>query len=300
MTSQRVLVTGATGFLGRHLVNTLLGEGYTVAFTVRDSSSSVEIAGLLENNGAQALRYSNSESLRSQVVEFTPEIIFHLATLYAKTHDASQIDALVEANVTFGATVLDAVRGSRCVVVSAMSFFQYRNNVPVSNSLYSALKEAFSVVSDYYRTVGEVDIREVVLYDTYGPYDNRDKLLPHLIREFSSGSVLGLGPSAQPINLLHARDVAYGFIAVAQAEAVTRTSLRAESNTTVGGVVELLRSISGRDMVVSFDDARPLNNLVTESGDWPTPAGWSSEIGLAHGLEEYWNSHQLADGRQSP
>jgi nucleoside-diphosphate-sugar epimerase len=298
MTTDQVIVTGATGFLGRHLVATLLSQGFEVAFLQRSASASQGIAKDLQTLGARALYYSDSATLRAAIIACRPTILFHLATLYTRNHTGSQIDALVEANVLMGTNMLEAVVGTECVVISALSYFQYRNKLPTSYSLYSALKESFTAISNYYRDIAGVDVREVVLFDTYGPDDTRDKLLPHVVKAFRTRSSLALGPAAQPINLLHARDVAAGLIALAAGRPEPRSELRAPDDATVGEIVGLLSSISARSIDISFDNSRSVNALLRESGQWPSPPGWSSRTTLREGLEEYWIS-QLQDGSAS-
>ena len=284
----RTLVTGATGFLGRNLTRELLARGGEVAILHRDSSRSSELADELSAAGATVLRYAGASELRDHVIGFAPDRVFHLATLYSRHHSSRDIEQMIDANVATSTHLFDALVGSDCTVVATQTFFQYVGGVPQPYSLYSATKEASSVIAEYYRKVAGLDVREAILYDTFGPGDTRDKLLPHLLDSFATGSAMALGPRAQPINLLYVDDVANGLIAAAAPGGAARICLRSAFETTVGEVVEVIRAISGSAVEVSFDDSRSINELVRNSGTWPSPTGWSAVVPLSDGVRSAW------------
>ena len=286
----RTLVTGATGFLGRNLVSKLALDGADVTVLQRQGASSGPIVKGLAAQGAQIVDYGTQEEFREKVVASKFDRVFHLATLYTREHLPSDIGPLIEANIGLGTQLLDAVVGTECVVVSALSFFQFRHELPAPYSLYSATKEAFTTVARHYRDVALVDVREVVLYDTFGPGDTRPKLIPHVARSFANGTPLSLGPSTQLVNLLFVADVIAGLIAVADGDHSDRVALRAAENVTVLDLVSTFTAVTGRTVEVDFDQLKPVNDLVTESGDWPAPTGWSSQTSLNDGVSAVWQS----------
>ena len=290
--SNSFLVTGATGFLGGHLVRRLLQGGATVTVLHRSNPGSKAARDGLKDIGADVVTFGSFDEIEPLLAGVAPDAVFHLATLYTRTHLASEITALVESNVTFGTHLLNALAGSPAPVVSTMSFFQYRDSEPMPYSLYSATKEAFSTVSRYYRAIEGLDIREVVLYDTYGPGDTRDKLVPYLLDAFAGGASIGLGTSRQLLDLLFADDVADGLIAAAAPGNPPNMSLRAPSTVSVGDLVDRVREVTGLSTSVSFDESNLPNDLVSRSGGRPLPLGWAAQHTLVQGLAESWEHIQ--------
>lgn len=283
----RALVTGATGFLGQHLALRLAANGDDVVAMVR-SSSSAQLVSRLEDAGVDIIRISDPEDVTRLTREAGADRVFHLATHYLKGHTAADIPGLVDANVTFGARLLDGLSDSGATVVSASSFFQFRHGRVAPASLYAATKQAFSDISEYYRTVVGLPITQVVLYDTFGPGDTRDKLVPHLISSLLAGGPVRLGPAAQQLNLLYVDDVVSGLIAAAVPGSAPLCTVRAESTVTVAQLVDELSAVAGRPIEASFNAEATPNDLVTTSGDWPTPIGWTGARPLRDGLTATW------------
>jgi nucleoside-diphosphate-sugar epimerase len=238
----------------------------------------------LEDAGAAVISFSHHDEVRAAAASLAPDVTFHLATKYVKVHHGADLEALLDANVVFGAQLLEGLSGTRGVVVSTMSFFQYLHNEPAAYSLYSATKQAFSDISRYYRDSKDVDLREVVLYDTFGPGDTRDKLVPRLVEAISTNTHVGMGPEAQPLNLLYVDDVVTGLLAVADAQSEERVALRAPANITVGELVSELEVVAGHRLSKSFNNDAAINSLVTEAGIWNAPQRWEPRVELGDAL----------------
>ena len=167
-------------------------------------------------------------------------------------------------------------------------FFQFRHGETASFSLYSATKQAFLDISRYYRDIRALDLRDVVIYDTYGPDDTRDKIIPRLLDVVADGGSLSMGKSIQPLNLLNVRDVVEGLIAASAQGNSGTLRLSAPRLVTLGEVVSAVEAESGAALKKSFNDLQPVNPLVLESGDWPVPAGWVPRTALQAGIERCW------------
>jgi CDP-paratose synthetase len=279
------LISGATGFLGGHLTRYLLAEGITVHFVHRAESSTALVHELV-SQGAVAHAFEELSEVAAIAATIDPDYLFHLATHYLKDHTPADVAPLVDANVTFGAQLLEGVAGSDTIVVSAMSYFQFNAGVPTPFSLYSATKQAFFDVCEFYRARRGLDIRQVVLYDTFGPGDVRDKLIPRLIGAVGADDLVSMGNSSQALNVLYCDDVASGMLAAAAADAPPIMALRSHRNYSVGEIVAAIEQIAGAPFSKSFNEDAPTNDLVEVAGTWPAPPGWRDEVSLDHGLRE--------------
>jgi nucleoside-diphosphate-sugar epimerase len=288
--SGHALVTGATGFLGTHLVKRLVRDGWMVSALQRSETAGSDAATNLAARGVNVLAFRTGADVQEQAGAASPDVVFHLATHYLKDHTPADVPLLLDANIALGTHLLEGLRGVDAPVVSALSYFQFCEGVPRPVSLYSATKQAYFDVSEYYRIVAGMGIVQVILYDTYGPDDTRDKLVPHLMRSVREGRAMRLGPSAQQINLLYVDDVIEGLLAAAQNVADPLVALRAPAAVSVGQLVAALAAVSGREVMATFDDARPVSTGVSDAGEWPAPRSWAPAIDLADGLARTWRS----------
>jgi nucleoside-diphosphate-sugar epimerase len=278
----RYLVTGGGGFVGRAVATELSARGADVALLAREGSRTAETAGVL---GVPALLYKDLDRVPDLVARQEPEIVIHLAAQQIRApRGAGQLGSLLEANVHLGALLLEGVRDSGAVVVQAMSYFQFRDGRPAVHSLYSATKEALRTIGAYYRDLVGVDVRDVVLYDNYGPDDPRDKLVPYLISTLATDAEATVGPLEQSVNLLHVDDVVAGLLAAAGAGAPAMTTVRATEATTVGAIIAAIQAAATRPLRVRVDEAREVTDLPLHAGDWPLPPGWHPEVSLESGV----------------
>lgn len=283
----RSLVTGASGFLGQHLALRLAGDGERVTALLRSTSAGAAVD-RLQAAGVEIVRFDHADEVGALARAAAPDRVFHLATHYLKAHTEADVPALVDANVTFGARLLEGLRETDASIVSAMSFFQFRGGEYVPASLYAATKQAFNDIAEYYRVVLGMRITQVVLYDTFGPFDVRDKLLPHILSSVRAGGPVRLGPSAQQVNLLHVDDVVAGLLAAAGTGNAAVCTLRAPRTVSVGDLVDEVSAVVGRPIDAVFNESGSTNALVAEAGDWPAPVGWVPAQSLRDGLAATW------------
>lgn len=281
--AMKALVTGATGFLGGHLVRHLVGTGWSVDALVRDPRA--PRAREVESMGARLRIGDSTDSTCSQILESGSDGIFHLATHYLKTHTAQDLEPLSRANLEFGIAVLDAAAATRTPLVATSSFFQFRAGSPYPSSLYAATKQAWSSIAGYYVEVAGLRLNEVVMYDTYGPGDTRRKLVPLLAGAVQSGETVRLGNPDQPLNLTHASDVAAGLAGLLiTPENPAVTTICARETVTTEELVLTFQELAPGRLTVEFDRDAPINDLVTSAGNWPSPSGWEPTVSLSEGI----------------
>jgi nucleoside-diphosphate-sugar epimerase len=284
-----VLVTGGTGFIGRHLVRALAAAGDDVHVVTRESSLR------RPETPAQGVTLHAlprpSVDVAAVIDSVAPTTVFHLATHFVARHRPDELADMVDSNVTLGTVVAEgAVRVDARLVhtTSAWQHFDGAEYDPVS--LYAAMKQALVDVVRYFQAVESLDAREVCLFDTYGPDDDRGKLVGALLGHARQGTALTMSSGRQLVDLTHVSDVVAALRAADTYDGpVTRLVARSGSPVTVRELVDVVQDVTGRTLDVTWGAREDRPREMTQ--DWSVASddiGWRPRVALRDGLGELW------------
>ena len=284
----RILVTGATGFIGTNLTRELRkNNDLFILGQFEGDPEKLGLPGIVMTDDIQRL----TDYIQSNEIEG----IIHLASLYLTVHTPEQVKDLVLSNVYFGTAVLEAasLAGTVKWILNTGSIWQnYNVKGVVYNpvNLYAATKQAFIDMAKYYSEVYGIRFCTLKLCDTYGPNDTRKKLFK-LFKDYSeSGEVLKMSPGEQKIDLIYITDIISGFTRLAELLA-SDTELGEEYVLTSGKQIplkelaQLFCEISGRKLNIEWG-GRPYRErevMVPWKGI-PVP-GWKAEINVEKGIK---------------
>lgn len=208
------LVTGASGYLGGHVVQRLLAAGWRVVVFVRTGSR------LPDDLARQVVRADDDGTAASVTAAFAiapVDVVVHLASAVIGVHRADQVDAILDANIRLPTRLLEAMRQGGCRrIVNTGTFWQHCNSndyAPVN--LYAATKQAFEDIAAAYVANDGIRMCTLVLFDTYGADDPREKIVRLLVEAIGAPNPLLLSPGEQILDLTHAADVAEAFFLAA-------------------------------------------------------------------------------------
>ncbi len=277
------MVTGATGFVGRHLVRRLFDDGWSVAALVRNADA--DLPGAVDQHTVSG----DVEQLTSVVANIRPTVCFHLATAFRGVHVAADIDPMVETNIGFGTKLAEAVsRSGDCRFVNTGTVWQHYHAQTYSPvSLYAATKQAFTDVLRFYQEVDHLDVVTLELTDTYGPGDTRPKLLPHLVRAVREGLPVELTDGTQLIDLLHVSDAVSALLATANGESGATYGASSDAAITLKELVQRVEAVSGESVDARWGarQARPREMMRPWMVSDPPP-NWSPTMSLEDGIAE--------------
>lgn len=213
----KVLVTGATGFVGSHLCKRLVGDGWEVHAIARATSDFSQIEDIKDNIRFH-IHDDTMENMNSIVAECKPEIVFHLASIFISEHKPEDIIPLLQSNIFFGTQLVEAMTGHDVLnlINTGTSWQHYENSDYNPVNLYAATKQAFEDILKYYSDANNLRVITLELSDTYGPYDPRPKLVNLLRGIAKAGNTLKMSPGDQYIDLVYIDDVVDAFLCAAK------------------------------------------------------------------------------------
>jgi len=210
-----ILLTGATGFLGSHILDKLVENGYNVAILKRSWSDTWRINYLLDQITIFNLDLISLEEIFQSI---KPEYVIHLATLYSKFDSDADIDNTYKSNVSFPADLLEiGVKHGLKGFINTGTFFEYdctqqpinENNPIKPFNLYAQTKLDFELILKSYSE--KININTFRIFSPYGERDN-NKLIPMLIQKALSKQTIQLSDGMQKLDFIYALDVADAYI----------------------------------------------------------------------------------------
>ncbi len=304
-----VLVTGAGGFIGSHLVELLVHEGHHVRALVRyngrDDRGQLD---RLPTEIQQAVEVHRGDLKDSEAVRKAiqgQEFVFHLGALIAIPYSYINPQDVVQTNVVGTAHVLDACRASsvleRVVLTSTSEVYGTAQSVPIreshplrGQSPYAATKIGSDALGEsYFRAFG-LPVSILRPFNTFGPRQSARAIIPTIISQALTRSKIKLGSLDPRRDLTYVKDTAAGFLAIAFCgQALGRTvNIGRGEDLTIGELVEKIGTILGKSIEVETDAERvrpaasEVGRLLAGTELAQSLWGWRSTFSLDQGLAE--------------
>lgn len=297
----RVFVTGATGFVGSHVVRRLVGLGHEVHILCREQSNFWRIADLLPHVRRHVGSLESAESLRAIVQQARPEYIYHLAaaTLVAGTAPAAA--DLIGVNFLGTVQLLEALDSlDYAGFVSTGDSFEYTpqpTRLAESESchpdaLHGVAKLATTLYGQALAKASQRPILTLRLFSTYGPGDHPRRLVPKVIQGALAGTPISLSRPTIARDWVYMDDVVDLYLlAAAHAGRLAGTVLNAGSgiSTNLGQIVALLLRLTQSQSETRWGvfpaphhDGFP---WVADPTAVQSALGWAPKVSLEAGLQ---------------
>ena len=205
-----ILITGASGFVGSHVLDDCLKNNFNVHAIFRHSKKNASFTKKYKKQ-IFPIFYNNIYEIKNKLTNCKIDYVIHCATHYIKKHDHNDIENIIKSNVLFSTILLDAVVNIKIKkFINLGTVWQHFNDTKnLAFNLYAATKQSFECIFNYYKNqYTKIKFYNILLTDTFGINDKRKKLIPALLKNFNNKNQNKINiPKNLSMNLVNINEV---------------------------------------------------------------------------------------------
>ena len=316
--NNKILVSGAAGFIGSHLVELLIKAGYNVKAFVRYNSKNNW--GWLENS-----KYKNDiEFFQGDIRDFDAvnsalhgcNSVFHLAALIGIPYSYISPLAYIRTNIEGTYNVLESSKQNNIeniIVTSTSETYgsaQYtpmdENHPLVGQSPYSSTKISSDTLALSYHKSFKLPVKVVRPFNTYGPRQSARAIIPTVISQIlNNEKTIELGSLKPKRDFTFVKDTVSGFFEISKKRSLegTVTNIGMNSEVTMGDLVKKISHLMGKKINIKSDQDRvrpkssEVDRLICDNTKIKSVTNWEPQYSLEEGLSKtiQWFINNIKD-----
>lgn len=305
---KQVLVTGAGGFIGSHLVERLVAEGASVrAFVRYNSRGDAGFLRLVPKDIIQQVRIVAGDIRDADAIHKAVEgqqIVFHLGALISIPYSYQHPFEVTEVNVMGTLNILMACNKlgvDRLIHTSTSEVYGSALRVPIDEthplqgqSPYSASKIGADKLAESFYCTYNLPVVTVRPFNTFGPRQSARAVIPAVITQALAQSVIRLGNLETTRDFTYVDDTVDGFVKAAEVPEVEgkTMNLGTGSEIKIGALVEKIISVTGSSAHIEVDTNRlrpadsEVQRLLSNNALARSTLGWAPRTSLDDGLKQ--------------
>lgn len=310
--NKKILITGADGFIGSHLTEFLVENGYNVrAFIYYNSFNSYGWLDSIPKETKSKIEFFSGDIRDPNGVREAMkgvDIVFHLAALIAIPFSYHSPDSYIDTNVKGTLNIIQAARDhnvKRVLVTSTSEVYGTAQFVPITElhpkqpqSPYSASKIGADAISDSFYRSFDLPLTIVRPFNTFGPRQSARAVIPTIISQLLNGAEdIKLGDIRPTRDLLFVKDTINGFLKIAECDKLIghEINIATQSEITVGDLAQsIINQINPNARIISDQDRlRPIKSevfrLFGSNEKLKSLTDWEQKYSLEEGLAETIN-----------
>ena len=196
----KILITGATGFIGKQLISHFSRLGHSLSIHCRTQPNEIDPCVLVFTG---ALNH-----LQKEIIAFSPEYVFHLAGSSIYPKNAEEEVELWSANVLYGNTLLNILKEiPGLVFVNFTTSLAYDGIELYPFSYYALTKANFVQSLHYFTRYYNFRVFNLILYTIYGKGDKTKRALNYILDSLVASKPISMSPGEQLMDFIHVDDV---------------------------------------------------------------------------------------------
>jgi NAD dependent epimerase/dehydratase len=302
----KILVTGAGGFIGSHLCELLVQNGHQVKAFVRYNSKNnwgwLEKTGIKNDIEIVTGDIRDYDSVRSALLGCNQ--VFHLAALIGIPYSYVSPLAYIKTNIEGTYNILEASRNlliENIIVTSTSETYGTAQYVPidenhplVGQSPYSASKIAGDQLAISYFRSFSLPVKLVRPFNTYGPRQSARAVIPTIISQLLEQKSLKLGNLSPTRDLTFVKDTVAGFVEIAKCNRLNGqvTNIGMNNEITVHDLIYKIADLMSQKVILEVEDARirpdksEVERLMCDNSKILRETSWRPLYNLERGLTE--------------
>ncbi len=258
----KVVVAGANGFIGSHLVRRLVGLGARVHAIARANGEAWRLRGIEGDYRFIESDIGDAAQVKAIFSEVSPAVTFNAAA-YGVMHGDQDVVRAIDTNLKGGIHLLEAARSMPChrFVHLGTRYESFKYLRPVRESdpqrpqgIYGITKSAGQMALETLAREKEATLRTAVLFGVYGPTESARKFVPHAITSMLRGVPLEVTGCEQVRNYTYVEDVAEALLQLAEVETpgVLTVNIGARKSVTLRELIGCIEKVIGCPSDVRF------------------------------------------------
>ena len=304
----RVLVTGASGFVGSHVVRNLVAGGHEVVALARLGASFWRLEDVKGDFGAVPTEGVSASPILASLAGWQPEACIHLAwyVIPGRYLDAPEnVESLA-----FSLRLLDELAAAGCRhAVMVGTCFEYDTEAGLLQedgptapaTIYAACKLAAGIIGARRAATLGIGFSWARLFYLYGPYEDERRLVPALINSLLEGKEFQAIAGTQVRDYMHIDDVARGLCALAEAGASGTFNVCSGEPVTYAALISETAELTGNAHLVRLGAREERRYeppyIVGDNSRLRSATGWAPKRSLGEGLAdtvEWWKQRRAA------
>ena len=298
--SKKILITGATGYIGTNLCDALLKKNYDIHALVRSQARNKN-----PHITVHPLDLMDREKVASFLAQNRFETLVHLAWYVGPKCQISPLNIdWLESSLHLIKTFWE--NGGKTVLVSgSMSEYDFsygwctENKTPLNSpSLYGQTKAALYQILEKFCKFHPLNLKWARIFNIYGLNEKKTRLIPYVINAMLNGEEVNVSHCCQMQNYLHITDVAEALVRFLESNATGAVNIAADTPVRLKDMLEICKREIGYPKAINYGALAPSFEQIFLSGDisrLKNDIGWKQRVDLETGLKEtvrYWKGQR--------
>lgn len=304
LSQKKVLVTGADGFIGSHLTQALLAQGYRVrALCIYNSFNSWGWLDDVRHPNLEIVTGDVRDAAFCRLITRDIDTVFHLAALIAIPYSYIAPQSYVDTNISGTLNICQGAMDNGCrrvIITSTSEVYGTAQYVPIDEkhprqpqSPYSATKIGADAIALSFYNAFELPVVIARPFNTYGPRQSARAIIPTIISQIADGKrEIMVGDLRPTRDFNFVEDTCNGFIELAKTEGIEGEDFNIATGTEIsmGDTLNLIAKLMNADVTFTVDEARlrPSNSevfrLCGDNTKITAATAWRSKISIEEGL----------------